>query len=101
MDALLNHPLFQCHGFWLGSLLWALAVGWFCWQIMAIVTYPRERLGTTHPFELQRRADLRAGNPIYRWFEPLVEELAALIARQKKESLDKVKLNLAAGREKL
>jgi tight adherence protein C len=101
MDALLNNPLFQSNGFLLASILWALAVGWFCWQIMAIVTYPRERLGDTHPFELQRRQELRAGNTIYRWFEPLVEEVAALVARQKKKSLDKVKLNLAASREKL
>ncbi len=101
MDALLNNPLFQSNGLLLASILWALAVGWFCWQIMAIVTYPREQLGDTHPFELQRRQEMRAGNPIYRWFEPLVEEVAALVARQNKKSLDKVKLNLSASREKL
>lgn len=102
MDALLNNPLFLSNGFLLASLLWALAVGWFFWQIMLIVTYPRERLGDTHPFELARREEMRAGNSIYRWFEPLVDEIAAMVARQKKKkSLDAVRLNLAASREKL
>jgi Flp pilus assembly protein TadB len=101
IDALLNNALFQSSGFLLASALWALAVGWFCWQITSLVTYPRVQLSETHPFEFQRRQELRSGNSIYRWFEPLVDEVAAVFERGKRASLDKLRLNLSASREKL
>ena len=78
MTALLNNPLFQSQRLSAGVArrgAWPSAMS--CWQFLAIVTYPREQLGDTHPFERQRREELRAGNFIYRWFEPLVDEIAA------------------------
>jgi hypothetical protein len=77
MDALLSSPWFQTYGVFVASLLWALAIGWSCWQILSIVTHPRVQLRETHPFEFQRREELRAGNTFYRWFEPLVDEVGA------------------------
>ena len=101
MDALLNNPLFQSFGLLAASLLWALALGWFCWQIMTIVTQPRNQSLDTHPFELQRRDALRSGNSTYRWLEPLVEEVSATLARRRPEPLEKIRHNLLASREKL
>lgn len=100
MDALLDNPMFQENGFWIASALWALALGWFCWETLSILTYPREKLGDTHPFELQRRAELRAGNSTYRYFEPLIDEVSRRFTHRR-EALDKLRLNLAASREKL
>jgi len=69
--------------------------------VLSIVTYPRDRLGNSHPFERQRRADLRAGNLVYRWFEPIVDELAAFFGKKDAESLASLGVSLVAGREKL
>lgn len=101
MEILTNNPLFQSTGFLLASLLWALAVGFFCWQILAVMSYPREKLGDSHPFERQRREELRAKNVIYRLFEPLVDELGGLLARKNRTGMDALQHNLSASREKL
>jgi tight adherence protein C len=101
LDTLLNNPLFQSHGFWLASLLAALATGLGCWQFLAVATYPRDKLGDTHPFERQRRDELRAGNFIYRWFEPLVDEIAAILRRRQSNVLSGLQRDLAISREKL
>jgi tight adherence protein C len=101
MSALLNNPLFESSGFLLASLFVALTVGYACWQILGIVTYPRERLGDPHPFERQRREELRAGNYAYRWFEPLVDEISAILAKRKADAMEVLQRHLIASREKL
>jgi tight adherence protein C len=100
MTDLLNNPLFQSHGFWLASSVVAIATGLAGWQFVVIATYPREMLGDAHPFERQRRDELRAGNLIYRWFEPVVDEIAAVLRKQSK-SLENLQRDLAISREKL
>jgi len=101
MDMFLNNPSFQANGFLLASVVVGLAVGYFCWQLLAVLTYPRDRLGDSHPFELQRREELRAGNMIYRWFEPLVDEIAPIVGRRRRDAMDALQRYLIAGREKL
>ena len=101
MDALLNNTWFQENGWMIASALVAAAVAWFLYQLLTVVTYPRDRLGDSHPFERQRRADLRAGNLVYRWFEPIVDELAAFFGKKDAESLASLGVSLVAGREKL
>jgi tight adherence protein C len=101
MDALLDNPAFQQYGLLVASLAVALAVAYAFWQLAAIVTYPRERLGDTHPFERQRRAALRAGNVMYRWMEPLVDELAPAVVAWRPKPIADLQRNLAAMREKL
>ncbi len=101
MESLLNNPLFQTSGFLLCSALVAAAVGYASWQFLAILSYPRERLGNSHPFELQRREELRAGNSVFRYFEPLIEEIASILARQRKPAMEALQRNLNANREKL
>lgn len=101
MELLTNNQMFNANGFWLGSIFWALAVGVACWQIMNVMTYPRERLGDAHPFERQRREELRAKNSIYRWFEPLIDEVAAIVGRREGMGLDAIQQHLLTSREKL
>jgi len=100
MTALLNNPLFQSHGFWLASFVVALATGLVSWQFLAIASYPRDKLGDAHPFERQRRDELRSGNLIYRWFEPLVDEIAGILHGQSHVLAD-LQRDLAISREKL
>jgi tight adherence protein C len=101
MTEILNNPLFQSHGFWLASCVVALATGLVSWQFMAVATYPRDKLGDNHPFERQRRDELRAGNFIYRWFEPLVDEIAAIFHRRDSKALAGLQRDLVISREKL
>jgi tight adherence protein C len=58
-------------------------------------------LGDTHPFERQRRETLRAGSYVYRWFEPLIDELAARVGKRSKAKLDQLRISLLVSREKL
>lgn len=101
MDSLLHNPIFQAYGWVFGTALLAAAVGWFCYEILSLVTYPRNLLGSTHPFEVQRRTELRAGNIVYRWFEPLVDELGAFFTRKENPRIKSLGVSLVAGREKL
>jgi tight adherence protein C len=101
MSFLIDNLWFQENGVWLASSLLGAAVGYFCWQFLAVLSYPRGRLGDSHPFERQRREELRAGNSIYRWFEPLIEELAAFIRKYPPTSLADLQHNLLVSREKL
>jgi tight adherence protein C len=71
------------------------------WQFLSLLTFSRDRLGDAHPFERQRRNELRAGNFIYRWFEPLVDELAAILGRQNPKKLASLARDLVVSRERL
>jgi tight adherence protein C len=101
MSALLNNPLFQSSGYLLSSLLLGAALGYAFWQFAAVLSYPRNRLGSPHPFERQRRDELRAGNSIYRWFEPMIEEIGAFFRTHPPTSLDDLQNNLIISRERL
>ena len=46
----------------------------FVWFLLDVITREREDLGKDS-FERGRRARLREGSRIYRWFEPLLEDL--------------------------
>lgn len=101
MNFLLNNPTFQSIGYLLPSLLLGLAVGYAIWELFAILAYPRDRLGESHPFERQRREELRSRNSIYRWFEPVVEEMGAFFRKYPPTSLADLQHNLVVSREKL
>jgi tight adherence protein C len=101
MDALLNNPWFQANGWMIASLLAAAAVAVCSYEVLTLVTYPRELIGDSHPFERQRREELRTGSSMYRWLEPLVEEVAASIRGRNNVALESLRHNLIASREKL
>ncbi|HEX4412733.1 MAG TPA: type II secretion system F family protein [Lacipirellulaceae bacterium] len=100
MDALLNNLWFQHNGWMIASLFMAAAVAVCSYEVLTLATYPRDLLGDSHPFERQRREELRTGSFMYRWFEPLVDELAKLIGGRN-SALDSLRQNLVASREKL
>ncbi|MFO1019428.1 MAG: type II secretion system F family protein [Planctomycetales bacterium] len=56
-------------------LLMGFAVGWVAWSVCRILFAPRTtaNLGI---YETERRERLRDENPVYRWFEPLIDELS-------------------------
>lgn len=58
----------------------ALAVGLFAWTMLSILTNPRR--SDFNYFEQQRREQLRRASATYRWFEPLVDEIARLHGSQ-------------------
>jgi tight adherence protein C len=101
MDALLNNPWFQHNGWMFASSLAALAAAVGGYELLSLVTYPRNLLGDQHPFERQRREELRSGSFIYRWFEPLVDELAKFIGARDNPGLEVLRQSLIASREKM
>ena len=101
MQTLLDNPLFQANGYLLASLLLGGALGFAIWQVFEVLAYPRVLLGGKQPFELERREKLRGGNSIYRWFEPMIEELGAFFRKHPPTSLDDLAHNLAVSREPL
>lgn len=101
MQFLLDNPTFQASGFLLSSLLLGAALGYGLWQLFAVLAYPRDQLGESHPFERQRREELRVGNAIYRWFEPVIEEIGSFFRKYPPTSLDELAHNLVVSREKL
>lgn len=76
---------------WGVSLLMALSVGWLVRTICQILFGPREG-GPAGLYERERRERLREANPVYRWFEPLVDELAA--KETKNQNQEKIALAL-------
>lgn len=100
-EALLHNAAFQSSGDLLASIVLGLGVGLACWQLLVVTTFPRDRLGDPHTFEQQRREEIRAGNTIYRWCEPLIDELAGLIQSQPPTSLTDLQHHLTVSREKL
>ena len=101
MQTLLDNPLFQANGYLLASLLLGGALGYAIWQVFEVLAYPRVLLGGKKPFELERREKLRGGNSIYRWFEPMIEELGEFFRKHPPTSLDDLAHNLAVSREPL
>ena len=66
------------YGLLAGSGLMAGAVSFAAWTIMRIVTHPKTQLNRGDRFEIQRLEQVRAGNSVFRWFEPIVNELSGL-----------------------
>lgn len=72
------NALIAQYGLMAGSGLMAGAVSYTAWTIMRIVTQPKSQLNRGDRFEIQRLEQVRAGNSVFRWFEPIVNELTAL-----------------------
>lgn len=58
------------------SLPIGIAVAWFSWNFLRLLTRQTRTQAESWEFEVDRRIRLRAGSSIYRWFEPLIDELA-------------------------
>lgn len=56
------------------AVLMGLSVGWFAWTLCRVLFGPRKG-GPQGLYERERRQKIRDANPVYRWFEPLIDEL--------------------------
>lgn len=63
---------------WSGTLLAGGAVAWFATVLTAIMRRDLPSDASSWDFEGTRRVRLRQGSTLYRWFEPLVDELRGL-----------------------
>jgi len=63
--------------FLLSTLLAAAAAAWFSYILLAMALRAKEDTSHAWEFEKRRRITLRKHSLVYRWFEPLVDELAA------------------------
>ena len=66
------------YGLLVGSGLMAAAVAFAAWTVWQIIGTPKQSLNQGDSFEVERRKRVREGNSTFRWFEPLVMELAQL-----------------------
>jgi tight adherence protein C len=83
------------------SLAMGLSVAGFAWVSIHLLSFPRRDKGELGIFEHQRRTLLREGSQTYRWFEPLLDYLAARRAASDQASLALLRRNLRLGGETL
>lgn len=83
------------------ALLLGLACAWFSYSLISVVCATPATRGAGWSFEGQRRATLRTNDAFYRWFEPLIDDLAARAAAWNPAGLEKLRHSLAAADEKL
>jgi len=78
-----------------GSATMAAATAVLSWLVLRLVWRPRPLSAAAWEFEASRRVQLAKANATYRWFEPLVDELAAR-ARRSPKTLEEIGRNLVA-----
>jgi tight adherence protein C len=61
------------------SVYFGFAVAVSAWLILSVVFAKRTNRGVNHRFEVERRQEIRDKNPLYRYFEPSIDEIAASI----------------------
>jgi tight adherence protein C len=83
-----------------GSGCLAAAVASLSWIVLRMVCRPRVMQAATWEFESSRRLKIAEKSSTYRWFEPLVDELAAR-QRRSPERLEKIGRDLVAVNEPL
>jgi tight adherence protein C len=94
-------PVLLQYGHYLGSALLGVAGFLLMWQVGAILLNRRAVNQSHNKFELARRAELRKGSSIYRWFEPLVEEVARLMESQSPKRRELLRRQLLISEEAL
>lgn len=85
---------------WASSILLGLAVCWLIWQIGSLILNPRNDR-PHNKFERVRREQLRRENSIYRWFEPLIEELSQSYQQSPPQKLETLQRHLIVAQEPL
>lgn len=85
----------------ISSVLLGVAGFWLSWQVGSIVLARRVPRSGHNKFELARRAELRAGSAVYRWFEPLVDEVAEWMQSQSPQRRELLRRQLLISEEAL
>lgn len=83
------------------SLCLGLACGGFSYALLSVISARRSTSTAGWSFEGQRRQTLREHDAAYRWFEPLIDDLAARAAAWNPARLDKIRHDLTAADERL
>jgi len=60
----------------LGTCLLGISFGWFCHEVLLIVMRPTRNDSQAWQHDERRRETLRRGSELFRWFEPLIMDLA-------------------------
>ena len=63
------------------SIFFGVSIGISAWMVLSVILAPRTSRGIKNRFEADRRNLLRKKAPIFRYFEPAIDELAAGIER--------------------
>lgn len=66
----------ESYGLLIASLAVAAAVASATWTLLQILFGPRGHVADLDTFETERLSQLRRSQPTFRWFEPLIRELA-------------------------
>jgi pilus assembly protein TadC len=82
-----------------GSGAAGLAVAMFAAWVARLVLRDRGPTAASWEFERSRRATLCKLNSTYRWFEPVIDELAAMYAKGSKTKLDAIAKQLISAAE--
>lgn len=96
------NPLIEQYGLTCGSISLAAAVTTGAAALLTILTVSKRTLDAQEgTFEVARRTEIRKGSSLFRWMEPLVLEIAAVIRRYEGGQLKALTQNLQVAAEPL
>lgn len=84
-----------------GALLVGVAAGWFAVHIVDIVNRPQPAHAQAWEFQVRRRMRLREGSRVFRWCEPLIDEIKDLGWLQRLGGRSRVEDSLRQGASEL
>lgn len=80
-----------------GAVLAGLAAGWLAFRLLAIAQRDPTTTAQSWDFEARRKIQLRDGSLLFRWFEPLIDELSELPFLQRVGQSESVESSLRQG----
>ena len=93
---------FAEQGQMIGSVLMGAGASAVAWRVMSVLTCQRQTPPGATSFELARRERMRAESSLYRWFEPLIDEVGELARSQTNaKQLEQLDRDLVVAREPL
>jgi tight adherence protein C len=95
-----DNLIFEKHGLMIAMSTCLMAVAWGVWAILHLLFF-RQPDSDQHPFETQRRVELRDGSFLYCWLEPLVNEVEKIAKLRKPKSLQRLENSLVQADEPL
>ncbi len=96
------NTLVERYGLIAASVTLGLSAFGMAATLIALGTFPKSRLDAGHgSFERLRREAVRRGNGMYRFFEPLVHELAGRHRQEGNKTMDRLQRHLSVATEPL
>ncbi|MDB5341251.1 MAG: Type secretion system protein TadC, associated with Flp pilus assembly [Planctomycetaceae bacterium] len=81
------------------SIPWGVVAFWLSHNLVSIIFRPRRDTADSWEFETARRIKLRKANSIYRWFEPLVDELVGWSSGKSLKQNERLERQLRGSKE--